>query len=104
MKQPPAPKTVGKRGTLKVPPNGELLRFTVIDEITRFQSDLESKVICLQRLRFDDGREEVRLGYYVIGKLPRMRGRWVWGQFATLVPLEDFASLVHEARRRRWFS
>jgi hypothetical protein len=61
-----------------------------MDEITRQHTGVDTKIICLQLLRFDeDGREQIRVGYYVIGKKPKMGGRWVWGQFATMMPLED---------------
>lgn len=63
-----------------MPPHGKILQFTVIDEIRRTQSDAPNKMICLELIRFDeDGRKELRLGYYILGKLPTMRDRWVWG-------------------------
>jgi hypothetical protein len=46
------------------------------------------------RGKFEDKRIEVRLGYYIIGKKPKMRGRWVWDQFAALLPLRDFRALI----------
>jgi hypothetical protein len=100
---PALPSRVGKKGILIMPPDGKQLRFTVIDEIVQVQSDLPSKQICLQRVRFEDGREEVRLGYYIIGKKPRMKDKWVWGQYATFLPMKDFKYLVAQAQRRRWF-
>jgi hypothetical protein len=67
------------------------------------QSDLPEKILCLQRIEFqEDGRIEVRLGYYIIGKKPKMRGRWVWGQFAALMPLRDFEALIRQAERKGW--
>ncbi|MGA7991412.1 MAG: hypothetical protein WCC53_08280 [Thermoanaerobaculia bacterium] len=99
---PPLPSRVGKRGMLVIPPDGECLRFIIKDEITRPQSDQPGKIICLQRVQFEDRREEIRLGYYIIGKLPRMRGRWVWGQFATLLPMRDFRAIVNAAKKRGW--
>ncbi len=86
-----------------VPPDGKRLRFTITDEIRRVQSDLPSKIIVLERVLFDDDRVEVRLGYYIIGKKPKMLGKWVWGQYATLLPLADFAAIVNEAQRLGWF-
>jgi hypothetical protein len=103
MVDPALPSRVGKRGVLKMPPDGVLDRFTISDEIVRAQSGNPSKMICLQRVTFDGGRREVRLGYYIIGKLPKMRGRWVWGQYATFMPLSDFKALVDEAKRLKWF-
>jgi hypothetical protein len=45
---------------------------------------------------------EVRLGYYIIGKLPKMHGKWVWGQFATFLPLGDFRKLIGLAEKKGW--
>jgi hypothetical protein len=88
-----------------MPPHGKILQFTVIDEIRRTQSDAPNKMICLELIRFDeDGRKELRLGYYILGKLPTMRDRWVWGQYATFLPLKDFSAVVRQARRRGWIS
>jgi hypothetical protein len=42
------------------------------------------------------------IGYYVIGKKPRMAGKWVWGQFATMLPIGDFVKLVKLAQDRGW--
>ena len=63
------------------------------------------KLIYLQQLKFEsDGRTELRLGYYIIGKKPAMRGRWVWGQFATMMPVADFRQIVKIAKRKGWLS
>lgn len=103
MRYPSLQARIGKKGTLVIPLSGERMKFEVIDEIRRFQSSLPSKTIVLEKIRFEDGRIELRLGYYIIGKKPKMLGRWVWGQYATLLPVEDLAALVGEARRRGWF-
>ena len=77
---PALPSNVGKRGTLVHPPDGHKTSFTITDEIQRIQSNFSEKISCLQRIRFDHGAEEIRLAYYIIGKKPKMLGRWVWGQ------------------------
>lgn len=102
MRLPEWPITKGKQGQSKMP-DGSVRRFTVEGEIRRAQStEPETKVLYLQRLRFDDGHDELRLGYYIIGKKPRMAGRWVWGQFAPIMPVEDFKAIVTEAQQRGW--
>ena len=97
MKRPPYPSNIGKRGTMVFPPDGVRRRFTITDEIRKLQSDNRDKLIVLQRIRFERGRKEIRLGYYIIGKKPKMKGRWVWGQFAALMPLRDFRVLIRRA-------
>jgi hypothetical protein len=80
-----------------------------VDEVTHVQSRFASpgvagrKVLYLQLIRFEhNGVEELRLGYYIIGKRPGMLGKWVWGQYATLMPAEDFESLIESARIKGW--
>jgi hypothetical protein len=102
MSHPPLPCNIGKRRTI-TDIDGNKLYFTVLDEITRIQSDYPVKAIYLQRLQWeDDGRIELRLAYYIIGKKPKMAGKWVWGQFATMIPVEDFRAIIHEATDRGW--
>ena len=104
MNYPPAPSNIGKRRTAKTP-SGKRFYFAIEDEIHISQSDKPNKLIYLQRLEFEsDGRVELRLGYYVIGKKPAMRRRWVWGQFATMIPVEDFRSIIQRAKRKGWLS
>jgi hypothetical protein len=93
--------TIGKKGQLTLP-DGRVQRFEVIDEICIPQTGLGSKWIYLQKVRFDSQKTELRLCYYIIGKLPKMKGKWVFGQFATLLPPEDFKAITDEARRRGW--
>ena len=100
----PLPSHVGKRGKSVMPPDREIVRYQIIDEISKFQDSSKSKVIVLQLVEFDNRKTEVRIGYYIIGKKPgKMRGRWVWGQYAAFMPLKVFQSLVSEARKRGWF-
>ena len=101
-KLPELPSHIGKRGKLIVPPNGIKIGYTIKDEICVFQSTLPSKILCLQSIEFDDGRKEIRLGYYIIGKKPKMLGRWVWGQYAALMPLQDFKKLIKRAEKKGW--
>lgn len=102
MTYPPAPSNIGKRRSAHKPEGGHF-HFTVADEIHIEQSDLPSKLIYLQRIKFEpDGRMELRLGYYIIGKKPAMRGRWVWGQFATMMPEADFRKLIDLAKTKGW--
>ena len=42
---------------------------------------------------------EYRIGYFIMGRIRRARGRWVWGQFCPLIPLPDFNKLIAKAKR-----
>lgn len=102
MRYPPAPSNIGQRRRAQKPEGGHF-HFGIVDELYIRQSGLPSKLIYLQKMKFDsDGRVELRLGYYIIGKRPAMRGRWVWGQFATMIPFEDFKRIVAKAKRKGW--
>jgi len=103
MDYPPLPSNIGKRGSLIHPPDGHKTHFTITDEIQRVQTDFPEKVICLQRIRFDYNVDEIRVAYYIIGKKPKMLGRWVWGQYATMMPLEDFKWIIQHAKEKGWF-
>jgi hypothetical protein len=104
MSYPPAPSNVGERRAAKTP-TGKPFYFAIKDEIHIPQSGKPDKLIYLQRLEFEsDGRVELRLGYYVIGKKPAMRGRWVWGQYTTMIPAADFKNIIRRAERKGWLS
>ena len=100
--RPLAPINIGDHRSAKRP-DGSRFYFTIVDEIHVAQSGASHKLIYLQRIRFDsDGRIELRLGYYIIGKKKRMRGRWVWGQYATMLPVADFRRIITRARQKGW--
>jgi hypothetical protein len=101
MAYPPPPCNVGEPCRAKHP-NGKTLHHTIMDEIHIYQSGSKTKLIYLQRIKLSNGREELRLGYYIIGKKPAMRGRWVWGQYATFLPVRDFKRIISKARSKGW--
>lgn len=84
--------------------NGRRRHFQVIEApLVVQQNTYHEKAFVLQRIQFeDDGVLELRLGYYIIGKKPRMRGRWVWGQSCPLIPEGDFKKLIAAAEKRGW--
>lgn len=102
MSNPPLPLNIGEKRTIE-DINGNEQRFTVLDEVTQVQSTYPDKVIYLQRIQFEnDGHIELRLAYYIIGKKPKMAGKWVWGQFATMIPAKDFQSIISKAMEKGW--
>jgi hypothetical protein len=101
---PPPPNNIGRHRSGNKPEGGRFY-FTIADELHIPQSGAPRKLIYLQRLRFDkDDRVELRLGYYVIGKKKRMRGRWVWGQYATMLPVADFKRVIKKAKQKGWLN
>ena len=100
---PPLPSKVGKKGKLILPPENKILHYKITGEIRVPQTGMPEKILCLHRIEFDeDQRVEIRIGYYIIGKLPKMKGRWVWGQFAALMPMKDFRALIKKAEKEKW--
>ena len=101
---PELPPNIGKKGKAVHPPNGTVLRFEVVDEIRRPQTNEPSKIICLQKNEFANGETQFRLCYYILGKKEgRMKGRWVFGQYATFLPEADLKAIFSEAHQRGWF-
>lgn len=97
------PLTLKSRGQLR-DINGCRRYFTIEGPpIVVQQSTYREKAFVLQRIRFEDnGTVELRLGYFIIGKKPRRKGQWVWGQYCPLIPEKDFKKLIMEAQKRGW--
>jgi len=76
------------------------------------QGDLNEKVFIIERLRkegyeghlarqkqWKKGDIEYRIGYFIVGKIGRAKGKWVWGQFCPFIPKEDFSKLLNKAKQ-----
>lgn len=66
------------------------------------QSDDSDKVILIEELLWDDGRKEIRLGYYTTtaDSAPKRSGVWTWGQFALMAPEADLKELLAFAKEK----
>lgn len=62
------------------------------------QSDKPNKVVILEQIDFEQ-KQELRLRYYIMGKKPGSRGRWTFGQYAVIIPVSDFLSLLNVASK-----
>lgn len=103
-KYPTLKSRIGQKGVIVQPITKEKVYFEILDEILMPQSGAKNKRLCFQKIMFTkDKRIELRLGYYIIGKKPKMRGKWVWGQFSMMIPIKDFIVLIEEAKSRGWF-
>lgn len=101
---PQLPTRVGKR-TSRKDIHGEPMIYEVLDEIVYVPPSNPGKAICFQKLQFEpDHRIELRLCYYMIGQKERGKGRWLFGQFATMISPEDFVHIVKLAREKGWIS
>ena len=76
------------------------------------QSNLSEKVFIIERLRkestegkiihqssWNKGDIEYRIGYFIIGKIGRTKGKWIWGQFCPLIPAQDLTALLKKAKK-----
>lgn len=76
------------------------------------QHNLNEKVFIIERLRkektegkithpegWQKGEIEYRIGYYIVGKIGRAKGIWIWGQFCPLIPQADFNRLINKAKK-----
>ena len=101
--RPELPSKCGHIATTRDPVTKRETQFVIEDEIRRPQTGTADKIIVLQKLRYQESKDvELRLAYYIIGKRPKMLGKWTWGQYATFLPISDFQAIVDEARRRKW--
>jgi hypothetical protein len=100
---PPWPRNIDKRRS-HPDIHGRTRYMTVDDEIVRPQGGGgHGKLIYIQKVRFEeDQRIEYRFCCYMIGVKRGARGRWVFAQFAPLIPPEDLEWLLKEARARNW--
>lgn len=100
----PWPHNIGKRGRCHGI-DGTMHHFEIVDEVAHEQKPVEKgtrKVIYIQRLKFDDGRDEYRFTYYMLGLKQGAKGRWVFGQYSLLIPVRDLRCLLREARKKMW--
>lgn len=98
---PPLPKRLGKK-TETTGIDGSPLVYTVIDEEVFLAKSNPSKAFCLHKFRHSDGREGLRIGYYMIAHKPRMKGKWAWGQFAPMMTKEEMSEIFDTIKKKGW--
>ena len=98
---PELPSNIGKTVNIGFP-DGSTMQWAVVDEIRKNED--EEKIFVLQKLRqkADAKQEMLRFGYYIVGKKPKMKDKWTWGQYCPFVSVEDFAAIVKAAQVRKW--
>ena len=78
------------------------------------QSNLDEKVFIFERLKkvkhtgklaygetWKRGELEYQIGYFIVGRNGRAKGKWVWGQFCPLIPHGDLSKLLEKARAKK---
>ncbi len=89
---------VGRAKTSK----GEVLRYEVTGELTRIVGPKGKKKLVLQQVRFTDGKQQLRLGYYVLGQTGDRKDSWIWGRNAPFLDASELQELVGEAKKNGW--
>jgi len=72
------------------------INWVIKRRIVLAQSDFPKKAVVLEELEGPGGRKELRLGYYIINR----RGRWQWGQFASMIHKHDLERLIEIAKEK----
>jgi len=80
--------------------DGEKEDWLILDEV-RVQQN-EGKIVALQKLEAKNRMIEFRLGYYMIGKKPKFKDRWVWAQYCPMMPEDVFRQVVQLAKDKGW--
>ena len=85
---------------------GVKVKFKIIKIVqvpqTKFPDEpkkVKGKVYVLQKLRFENKDEYFRFGYYIIAEKPKMKGKWIWGQYCPIGPVKDFKRIVDIAKK-----
>jgi len=90
---------IKKKGTIK-DINNIKKRFEIGNYVLQPQGDNPKKVFILEEIFFEDGKKEIRVGYYIIGAKGRMEGKWLWGEFCPIFPKADLEKLIEKAKER----
>jgi hypothetical protein len=73
----------------------------ILDYVIHQQSDAPQKYFVLDVIKASWKKEvELRIGYYILGKKPKVLNKWVWGQYCPLIPKRDLKALMNKAKRR----
>lgn len=100
MNYPSLPSRLNKE-TKRKDINGDKMHYTVVDENIFVAPSNPEKAFAIHKLKFSNDREEYRIGYYMIAKKPRVRGKWAWGQSAPMMTKEEAKMIVEHLKK--WF-
>ena len=98
---PKLPNRLGKKTrTKKI--DGSPMIYTVIDEDIFLAKSNSKKAFCLHKIRYENGKEEFRIGYYMIAHKPSRRGKWAWGQFAPMMTKDEMTEIFDKLKAKGW--
>jgi hypothetical protein len=82
--------------------DGSPLEYTVVEEDIFHALSNTGKAFCLHKLKYSSGKEEFRIGYYMIAHKPRMKGKWAWGQYAPIMTAEEMKMIFDRVKVKGW--
>jgi len=93
---------------MKFPTKGgkiEKRKCKILDYVVHRQSNAPHKYFVLDLLQLywkkeKSRKKELRIGYYILGKRKKVLNKWVWGQYAPLIPLRDLRILLCKAKNK----
>ena len=97
---PPLPTRLGKTTKLQDIRGHEKSYEVVAEDVFLAQSNPD-KAFAVHKLKWDDGREEFRIGYFMIAHRPRMKGKWAWGQYAPMMTEIEMIEIFQRAEKLR---
>ncbi len=86
-------------GTMTDVETGKEIRFDIERQVCLTQTDKPDKFLVLQELKFDGGKKEIRIGYYIrVKKEGSRKGKWWWGESCPFVLRDDLVELIKKAQ------
>lgn len=88
---------IGKRKHVRIKDIDGVIKTLPIGRFVWHQAtEYPEKVFILQEVESERGKL-LRIGYYIIGKKPKMNGKWVWGQYCPFIIANDLKNLINKA-------
>lgn len=83
--------------------DGSTTEYSVVDYDVFYATSHSGKAFAIHKLETKSGREEFRIGYYMIGHKPgRMKGKWVWAQYAPMMSRDEMALVFERVKKKGW--
>ena len=84
-------------------PDGEIIYGAILDEIEIEHGDLKGKFYkyLVQKILYDDGKEEFRFCYYYIN-FSNPKHHWIFGQFALTLSKDQYLEFHKRMKEKSW--
>jgi len=87
-----------KSGYYKDISDGKRYKFDILRYVSHRASEYHDKVFVLQEIYLHkEDLKLLRLGYYIIGKKPKFKDKWAWGQYCPFIVDSDLKELIKKA-------